>query len=723
MIGVYLWVTIGNGFRFGPRFLLASYWLSIFGFGLQLALVPFWEQHRVVGAGLFLAGAIVPLYVLVLLIRLTGQKEAAEQLSNAKSRFVANVSHELRTPLTGVFAVYDLLRARQLSTRDHDLVSTLGTAIRTLKSSVDAVLQMSKLEAGAERAESRPFNLWNFVHQLSATVRPQSAAKGLQWSVTIGPTVPFNVIGDPTHLSHVLGNLLNNAFKFTAEGGIALTVTAPQPQYIRFEVHDTGIGIPIDQQDTLFDRFVQVDGSAKRKYGGTGLGTSIARDLTELMGGKISVSSSPGRGSTFCVDLPLLSDTSVLTAEADSSTWDKLLVFGRDSDIRNAIVRDLGTLGYKVEAYDPREMENVSCAPNEYLAAFLAMDASEAEAHCSAMLRDRMELFCPFVVVTSPIDSAQRETLLESGVSGLIDRRPSIEELDKLLKHMAFRLETPAQETGRGKRSRGSEGARKLSLLIADDNASNRMLIARILTEAGHKVCEAERGDQAFDLLASEEFDLALLDLNMPDMSGPDVIKLYRAASVGAKRLPMMILSADATPAAKQESVDAGADEFLTKPVRSDALLAAIDRVVGVGDTKAPQPLGSPDRPKTSPHFEQLIGRYDLVLDDGAQLVRLQCKTGRMRLGAVEFATASSYAHHPNEKPTQRHYRGQVDAFAVYCRETGGVYLIPIEELPLDRAYLRVSAPLNGQRKRVRFAKDYEIATLNCIAADPIPTR
>ena len=106
--------------------------------------------------------------------------------------------------------------------------------------------------------------------------------------------------------------------------------------------------------------------------------------------------------------------------------------------------------------------------------------------------------------------------------------------------------------------------------------------------------------------------------------------------------------------------------------------------------------------------------RYDLVLDDGETLARLQCKTGRMRLGAVEFATASSYAHHPNEKPTQRHYRGQVDAFAVYCRETGGVYVIPIEELPLDRAYLRVSAPLNGQRKRIRFAEEYEIATVSC---------
>ncbi len=110
--------------------------------------------------------------------------------------------------------------------------------------------------------------------------------------------------------------------------------------------------------------------------------------------------------------------------------------------------------------------------------------------------------------------------------------------------------------------------------------------------------------------------------------------------------------------------------------------------------------------------------RYDLVLDDGATLLRLQCKTGRMRFGAVEFATASSYAHHPNEKPTQRHYQGQIDAFAVYCRETGGVYLIPIEDLPLDRAYLRVQEPRNGQRKRVRFARDYEIAIVSWAASN-----
>ena len=305
MIGVYLWVTVGNGFRFGPRYLLTSYWLSLAGFTLLLLFVPFWMQHRAVGIGLLLAIAIVPLYVLVLLIRLTAQKDAAEQLSNAKSRFVANVSHELRTPLTGVFAVYDLLRSRKMTPDDRELVGMLGSAVKTLKTSVDAVLQMSKLEAGAERADPRAFNLWYFLQQLAAMVRPQSAVKGLSWSMQLDASLPMTVVGDPSHLSHVLGNLLNNAFKFTATGGVSLRASCLTDDRIRFEVIDSGIGIPLDQQEHLFERFVQVDSSATRKYGGTGLGTSIARDLTELMGGKIGVISAPGNGSTFWIELTL----------------------------------------------------------------------------------------------------------------------------------------------------------------------------------------------------------------------------------------------------------------------------------------------------------------------------------------------------------------------------------------------------------------------------------
>ena len=577
LIGVYLWVTIGNGFRFGPRYLLASYWLSIVGFGLQLALVPFWEQHRVVGAGLFLAGAIVPLYVLVLLIRLTGQKEAAEQLSNAKSRFVANVSHELRTPLTGVFAVYDLLRGRKMTPDDRELISMLGNAVRTLKTSVDAVLQMSKLEAGAEVAERKTFNLWFFAQQLAASVRPQSESKGLAWNLHVDAAVPFRVVGDPAHLSHILGNLLNNAFKFTSKGGISLRVSNTAEGRICFEVTDTGIGIPLDQQEKLFERFVQVDNSAKRKFGGTGLGTSIARDLTELMGGTIAVHSAPGQGTTFRVELPLLNAIPA-PQEVDWASWHRVLVVGSSNAENERLADALCRLGFETDFLPAIEDAFVLDA-QKYLAALLVMQSQEAASYSESILRGRAGIACPWVVIAPSFSSTQRASLIAGGAAALIDSGTPLDVLRDALASLVHRSEVTAQSIAELPSRGNARGPRTLSLLLADDNASNRMSISRILHDAGHNVAEAERGDQAFDIMAAGGLDVALLDLNMPDMSGPDVIKLFRAASAGGDRLPIIVLSADATPAAKQESLEAGANDFLTKPVTSQTLLAAIERV------------------------------------------------------------------------------------------------------------------------------------------------
>jgi two-component system, sensor histidine kinase RpfC len=580
MIGVYLWVTIGNGFRFGPRFLLAAYWLSILGFGLQLVFVPFWEQHRVVGAGLFLAGAIVPLYVLVLLIRLTGQKEAAEQLSNAKSRFVANVSHELRTPLTGVFAVYDLLCGRKMAADEKELIGMLGNAVRTLKTSVDAVLQMSKLEAGAERAENKPFNLWFFLQQLAVSVRPQSELKGLEWGIQVEPDVPFNVAGDQAHLSHILGNLLNNAFKFTSSGGVSLRVTNQGEKKVRFEVIDSGIGISADQQERLFDRFVQVDSSAKRKFGGTGLGTSIARDLTELMNGQISVLSTPGQGSIFRVEISL-PPPNITGQDIEWGSWRRVLVIGAPSIEMNMIVKSLTELGLEATIASGTKERELIFDAQKYLAALLVMPATDAIDLVETALHHQDENACPWLLfATQAITSTQQRTLVDKGAAGLTTQHPSPGILRDYLTPLIHRLEVPPSMAAPASRFGGTPATRSLSLLLADDNASNRILIARILMDAGHRVTVAERGDQAFDVMALGAIDLALLDLNMPDMSGPDVVKLFRASSVGSTPLPIIILSADATANAKQESLDAGADDFLTKPVTAQALLAAIERVI-----------------------------------------------------------------------------------------------------------------------------------------------
>jgi len=576
MIGVYLWVTIGNGFRFGPRFLLASYWLALVGFSLQLIFVPFWAQHLMIGIGMLISGAIVPLYVLVLIVRLTAQKDAAEQLSNAKSRFVANVSHELRTPLTGVFAVYDLLSARKMPPDDRELVGMLGSAVKTLKISVDAVLQMSKLEAGAERAENRLFNLWFFIHQLSAIVRPQSAAKGVAWSVNIDPAVPTAVWGDPTHLSHVLGNLINNAFKFTSAGGVTLRAMPTGGPNIRLEVVDTGIGIPLDQQERLFERFVQVDSSATRKFGGTGLGTSIARDLAELMGGRIGVVSAPGNGSTFWVELPL-AHAGRAPQTVDWAGWQQVLIVGHPGSQRDEIARHIAELGLAPVACNVGDAQS-RWNNNVALATILAMPAKEASALWEVMRRQEpASVGCPLLVAAG-CTSAERTFLIASGAADVLPSVPGEDALRVALAALVHRLEVPSDCDAQSLPDAGI--TRPLDILLADDNGSNQLLLARILQDAGHRVVTANSGGEAFDAMTGEGLGLAILDLNMPDMSGPDVIKLYRAASLGAGKLPIIILSADATPAAKQQSMEAGADEFLTKPVSAATLLAAIERVV-----------------------------------------------------------------------------------------------------------------------------------------------
>ena len=423
MIGVYLWVTVGNGFRFGPRYLLTSYWLSLLGFTTLLLFVPFWMQHRAVGIGLLLAIAIVPLYVLVLLIRLTAQKDAAEQLSNAKSRFVANVSHELRTPLTGVFAVYDLLRSRKMTPDDRELVGMLGSAVKTLKTSVDAVLQMSKLEAGAERADPRAFNLWYFLQQLAAMVRPQSAVKGLSWSMQLDASLPMNVVGDPNHLSHVLGNLLNNAFKFTATGGVSLRASCLTDDRIRFEVIDSGIGIPLDQQEHLFERFVQVDSSATRKYGGTGLGTSIARDLTELMGGKIGVISAPGNGSTFWIELTLPAPAPA----AQPVEWGAVTAGPRRRRGRGRqSTRSSPRCAHWVSIRSLRRRtagEAKTFDAQRYFAALLLMPAAEAAAFSETVLRERAGISAPWLVMSPSFSPMQRASLVAGGASALLPAR------------------------------------------------------------------------------------------------------------------------------------------------------------------------------------------------------------------------------------------------------------------------------------------------------------
>ena len=309
VFGIYLFVTFGNGFRYGRLYLRISQVLSIAGFLTVLSLSPFWSAHIPVGIGILVALLVLPFYVGVLAERITEARKKADEANRAKGRFLANVSHEMRTPLNGVIAMADLLRETQLTEAQQEIVETLANASQLALAQIEDVLDAAKIEAGRVQIETRPFDLGRLLSGSVKVIAPQARYKGLVVSTNIDESVARWFAGDPHHLRQVLLNLLSNAVKFTERGEIALTSRTlsgtAQSALVRIEVTDTGIGIPGDKINSIFEPFTQADDSVTRVYGGTGLGTTIARQLVILMGGTVGVESVVGQGSTFWVEIPL----------------------------------------------------------------------------------------------------------------------------------------------------------------------------------------------------------------------------------------------------------------------------------------------------------------------------------------------------------------------------------------------------------------------------------
>jgi two-component system sensor histidine kinase RpfC len=309
VFGIYLFVTFGNGFRFGQFYLRVSQALSIAGFLVVLYMSPFWSAHIPVGIGILIALVVLPFYVGVLAERITEAKKRADEANQAKGRFLANVSHEMRTPLNGVIAMSDLLRETTLNEAQQEIVETLANASQLALAQIEDVLDAAKIEAGRVQIETRPFDLGRLMNNSVKVISPQGRYKGLTVTTKIDPAISRWFAGDPHHLRQVLLNLLANAVKFTERGEITLSGRvlreAGDASVVLIEVQDTGIGIPEDKLTTIFEPFTQADDSVTRVYGGTGLGTTIARQLVTLMGGKLGVTSKVGVGSTFWVELPL----------------------------------------------------------------------------------------------------------------------------------------------------------------------------------------------------------------------------------------------------------------------------------------------------------------------------------------------------------------------------------------------------------------------------------
>ena len=308
MYVVLLWVTVGNGLRYGPRFLYAAIGFAAVTFTTVILRTPYWQANPWLAWGLLVGLIVVPLYLSSLLRALVRATEAAKAASEAKSRFLANMSHEFRTPLNGIVGMAELLVTTPLSAEQRDSAEVIQTSARSLQLLVDDVLDFSTIEAGKLKRSDADFSLSELVKSVQVMLLPSAQSKGLTLEFVMPRNVPDGLHGDSGHLRQILINLLSNAIKFTEHGKVALEVASLEfvadALHLRFSVRDTGIGIAEEHLGRIFEAFEQVDSGHGRRYGGTGLGTTIAKSLTELLGGRIGVESRTGAGSHFWFELP-----------------------------------------------------------------------------------------------------------------------------------------------------------------------------------------------------------------------------------------------------------------------------------------------------------------------------------------------------------------------------------------------------------------------------------
>ena len=314
LVGIFLWVTFGNGFRFGIKYLFHSQALSIVGFFIATRFSPYWKEQQTIAYSLLIMLIALPIYVAQLITRMHEARQKAEEANIAKTSFVANMSHEIRTPLNGIIGISTLFKTTPLNVDQQDLLKTLESSSNLLLSLLNNVLDFTKIEEKKLTLENIPFSVSDALNDTIEIFHSQSISRGLSVGSSISPALD-TLKGDAFVLRQVLANLMGNAVKFTESGSVTLSATIISSQetktVVRFEVSDTGIGIPTRQQSKIFESFTQADTSTTRRYGGSGLGLTIAKHMVEIMGGHLSFQSTENVGSRFWFDLSLDKDLPV----------------------------------------------------------------------------------------------------------------------------------------------------------------------------------------------------------------------------------------------------------------------------------------------------------------------------------------------------------------------------------------------------------------------------